>query len=152
MTGAVFDSDVELHDYKIGMGTITNFMAIDGVRWRMMHPPSRRSMGSISHLCGSIGALVSGIGLLVPLLIWGIEGSNAKQNDPFLEGHLKESANAAITFILALVAHGVLMLVLIGFVTVLIHWLLYLIWTIRATQALGNNQQYRYPMTIRIIT
>ena len=107
MTGAVFDSDVELHGYKIGMEDITNFMAIDEVRWRMMHPPSRRSMGSISHLCGSIGALVSGIGLLIPLLIWGIEGSNAKQNDPFLEGHLKESANAAITFILALVAHGV---------------------------------------------
>ena len=152
MTGAVFDSDVELHDYKIGMGTITNFMAIDGVRWRMMHPPSRRSMGSISHLCGSIGALVSGIGLLVPLLIWGIEGSNAKQNDPFLEEHLKESANAAITFILALVAHGVLMLVLIGFVTVLIHWVLYAIWTIRATQALGNNQLYRYPFIVRIIS
>ena len=118
----------------------------------MLHPPSNRSMGSVSHLCGSIGAIVTGLGLLVPLLIWAIEGSKAKRDDPLLEEHLKESANAAITFILALVLHGVLMLVLIGFVTLLVHWLLYLIWTIRATQALGNNQQYRYPLTIRVIT
>ena len=109
-------------------------------------------MGSISHLCGSIGALVTGLGLLIPLLIWAIEGSKAKRDDPLLEEHLKESANAAITFILAFVLHGVLMLVLIGFVTLLVHWVLYIIWTIKATQALGNNLQYRYPLSLRIIT
>ena len=118
----------------------------------MLHPPSNRSMGSISHLCGSIGALVTGLGVLIPLLIWAIEGSKAKRDDPLLEEHLKESANAAITFILALVLHGVLMLVLIGFVTLLVHWVLYIIWTIKATQALGNNLQYRYPLSLRIIT
>ena len=118
----------------------------------MLQPPSRRSMGSISHLCGSIGALVSGLGLLVPIFIWGLEGSQAKQNDPLLEEHLKESANAAITFILALVVHGLLVLVLIGILTAIVHWLMYLVWTIRATQALGNNQPYRYPLTIRIIS
>ena len=108
-------------------------------------------MGSISHLCGSVGALISGLGLLVPIFIWGTEGSQAKQNDPLLEEHLKESANAAITFILALVVHGLLAIVLIGILTAIVHWLLYLIWSIRATQALGNNQQYRYPLSIRII-
>ena len=89
---------------------------------------------------------------MIPLLIWAIEGPKAKRDDPLLEEHLKESANAAITFILAFVLHGVLMLVLIGFVTLLVHWVLYIIWTIKATQALGNNLQYRYPLSIRIIT
>ena len=117
-----------------------------------MHPPSKRSMGSISHLCGSIGALLSGLGLLIPIFIWGLEGSQAKQNDPLLEEHLKESANAAITFILALVVHGLLAFVLIGILTAIVHWLLYLVWTVRATRALGNNRQYRYPLSIRIIT
>ncbi len=89
---------------------------------------------------------------MVPIFIWGIEGSQAKQNDPLLEEHLKESANAAITFILALVVHGLLALVLNGILTAIVHWLMYLVWTIRATQALGNNQPYRYPLTIRIIS
>ncbi len=109
-------------------------------------------MGSVSHLCGSIGAIVSGFGLLIPIFIWGTEGSRAKQNDPLLEEHLRESANAAITFILALVVHGLLALVLIGFVTVIVHWIMYVVWSIRATQSLGNNRSYRYPLTIRIIT
>jgi len=109
-------------------------------------------MGSISHLCGSIGTLISGLGLLVPIFIWGIEGPQAKQNDPLLEEHLKESANAAITFILALVVHGLLAIVLIGILTAILHWLLYLVWTVRATQALSNNQPYRYPFIVRIIS
>ncbi len=99
-----------------------------------------------------MGALLSGLGLFIPIFIWGAEGSQAKLNDPLLEEHLKEAANAAITFILALVVHGLLTIFLIGILTAIVHWLLYLIWSIRATQALGNNRQYRYPLSIRIIT
>ena len=41
------------------------------------------------------------------------------------------------------------MLVLIGFLTMLAHWVCYLVWSIQANSAMKRGEQYQYPLTIQ---
>ena len=104
-----------------------------------------RSLGSLSHI------LAPFTGFLAPLVIFAIKNDEARQNDPLLSSHLKESLNASITFMIASFIHGILTIVLIGCLTLLVHWILYIIWAFNANSALQAGQEYRYPFTFRFV-
>ena len=48
------------------------------------------------------------------MIIYIVKNDEARQNDPLLSSHLKESLNASITFLIASFIHGILTIVLIG--------------------------------------
>ena len=106
---------------------------------------SDRSLGSLSHILGPF------VGFLAPLIIYIVKNDEASQNDPLLSSHLKEALNASITFLIASFIHGVLTIVLIGCLTLLVHWILYIIWAFNANSALQAGQEYRYPFTFRFL-
>ena len=106
---------------------------------------SDRSLGSLSHILGPF------VGFLAPLIIYIVKNDEARQNDPLLSSHLKESLNASITFLIASFIHGILTIVLIGCLTLLVHWILYIIWAFNANSALQAGQEYRYPFTFRFL-
>ncbi|MFL2971227.1 MAG: DUF4870 domain-containing protein [Candidatus Thalassarchaeaceae archaeon] len=106
---------------------------------------SDRSLGSLSHILGPF------VGFLAPLIIYIVKNDEASQNDPLLSSHLKEALNASITFLIASFIHGILTIVLIGCLTLLVHWILYIIWAFNANSALQAGQEYRYPFTFRFL-
>ena len=108
-------------------------------------PKPDRSLGSLSHILGPF------VGFLAPLIIYIVKNDEARQNDPLLSSHLKESLNASITFLIASFIHGILTIVLIGCLTLLVHWILYIIWAFNANSALQAGQEYRYPFTFRFL-
>ncbi|DAC35085.1 MAG TPA: DUF4870 domain-containing protein, partial [Candidatus Thalassarchaeaceae archaeon] len=87
----------------------------------------------------------------IPLIIWLIKTNDYQQTDPLLESHLRESANASLTFFFAGIVHAILFFFVIGCFTIAVHWLLYLIWAINANSALKAGQGYQYPFTIHIL-
>ena len=108
-------------------------------------PKPDRSLGSLSHILGPF------VGFLAPLIIYIVKNDEARQNDPLLSSHLKEALNASITFMIASFIHGILMMVVIGCLTLLVHWILYIIWAFNANSALQAGQEYRYPFTFRFL-
>ena len=106
---------------------------------------SDRSLGTLSHILGPF------VGFLAPLIIYIVKNDEASQNDPLLSSHLKEALNASITFLIASFIHGILTIVLIGCLTLLVHWILYIIWAFNANSALQAGQEYRYPFTFRFL-
>ncbi|MFL2965171.1 MAG: DUF4870 domain-containing protein [Candidatus Poseidoniales archaeon] len=104
-----------------------------------------RAAGTLSHILGPI------TGFLAPLIIYAIRSPNLKEEDPLLESHLVESLNASLTFLIALIIHSFLMMLCIGFVTFIAHWILYMVWAINANSALQAGREYRYPFTYRFL-
>lgn len=88
------------------------------------------------------------LAILAPLLVLLVRGNDS----PFIRRHAVESLNFQITSIIVFVVGFVLAFVLIGFL-VLIGWgIFYVIVVIMATIAASNGQEYRYPLTLRLVT
>ena len=105
--------------------------------------------GTASHLCGPL------LNLVFPLFCWVVPlilYSTNSDEDPILKHHLTQSLNASITFSLALLVHTVLMFVCLGFITALAHWIMYLLWSVNANNALKARQMYNYPFTINFVS
>lgn len=119
---------------------------------RLNEPAPDRSIGTISHILGPVITLLFPFfGWLAPLIIWLVKSDEVSNQDPLLASHLKGALNASVTFTIALIIHTILMFVLIGCLTVAVHWILYLIWAINANSALKAGQEYEYPFTINLV-
>jgi uncharacterized protein len=100
-----------------------------------------KTMGMLSHL------LAIFIGFLGPLIIYLVKGKESE----FISDQSKEALNFQITVFIALVACGVLSLVLIGFFLIPVVLLGNLILTIMAAIKANDGVKYRYPFAIRLI-
>ncbi|HEX6248391.1 MAG TPA: DUF4870 domain-containing protein [Nocardioidaceae bacterium] len=102
-------------------------------------------------LAAHIGTLVAAwiaMGFLAPLLVLLVKG---KDSD-FVRRHAVESLNFQISLLIYLIASGILALILIGFVLMVVIGVFALIVIILATMAAADGRDYRYPLTIRLIT
>jgi uncharacterized Tic20 family protein len=102
-----------------------------------------RTLGILSHIL----AIVPGIGIFGPLVIWLIK----KEESPFVSENAKESLNFQITMYIAWIIAWLLAVVLIGFVFVGALYALDLILVIIATIKTSENKIYRYPFSLRLI-
>jgi uncharacterized Tic20 family protein len=107
--------------------------------------PADRSMGTLSHILGPFV-------WLVPLIVYLVKNGEQVNRDEFQLAHLRESANMALTWLIATFIHGLLMLVLIGILTFMVHWILYIVWAIQANSAMGRGEMYSYPLCIKFFT
>ena len=100
-----------------------------------------KNMGMLCHL---LGLFTSFIG---PLILWLIK----KDDDKFVDSQGKESLNFQITIILAMIASAILTVVVIGvflwFATVICN----LIFCILACVAASKGEDYRYPISLRLV-
>jgi uncharacterized Tic20 family protein len=102
-----------------------------------------RTMGILSHIL----AIVFGIGILAPLLIWLVK----KDESQFVEANAKESLNFQLTVIIAWVISGLLVVVWIGWLLISIVSILDVVFVIVATVKASENKIYRYPVNLRLI-
>jgi uncharacterized Tic20 family protein len=107
-------------------------------------PPTdeQRLMALASHL----GAFV-GLPILAPLAVWFF----TRDRGGFASDHAREALNFQITVMLALVASGILTIVLIGLPLLVAVGLGSVVLTVVAAARAGSGQRYRYPFTLRLV-
>ena len=113
----------------------------------------QRDLGAVVHVVSALLMPFSlGISILIPAFLYFYNNHEygGGERDEFMIGHFREALNANVTFLLAVVVHGILTLILIGFLTVIIHWVCLLSWSFSAQSALKSGHPYRYPLTVRI--
>jgi len=114
-----------------------------------VHVPDKeeRTWGMLCHLVVFVGYIIPFASIIGPLVIWMIK----RDEMPFVDDQGKESLNFQITIMLALIASGILMFVLIGvvliFVVVIFQFIVVIIASIKAKEGV----YYRYPLCIRLI-
>jgi len=97
---------------------------------------------------GVFVAWLIGLAILAPLVVFLVKGNES----PFVRSHAVESLNFQITALLAAIVSAVLMLVIIGFFMLLALAVAYVILVIMATVAASNGREYRYPLTLRLVS
>lgn len=103
---------------------------------------------SVAAHVGSFLAAYFALGLLAPLVVLLVKGKDS----PFIRRHAVESLNFQITTLIVVVVSFVLMFVLVGFVTLAVWAVYYLIVVVIATVRASGGEEYRYPVTLRMVT
>lgn len=107
-------------------------------------PQEDRTIALITHLSGIIASFI------VPLIIWLI--NKDKPEKSWITGQAKEALNFQITIILAWFVAIVLSFVAIGFLLYPVIWIGNLVFCILAGVAANKGEDYRYPVSIRLIS
>lgn len=111
-----------------------------------LNPSEEATWASAAHWSALVASVV-GLGFLGPLIVMLTQGTKS----PRVRANAVESLNFEITFILAMIASVVLMLVLIGFVLVGLVPLVWFVLRIIASIQTANGQDYRYPVNLRLV-
>lgn len=106
-----------------------------------------RNWAVAAHI-GSLVAAWFALGLIAPLLVLLIKG----EHSPYIRRHAVESLNFQINALIYTVVCFVLMFVLIGFALIVVYGIFYLVCVITATIRASNGAEYRYPLTLRLVS
>lgn len=106
-------------------------------------PQEDRTIALITHLSGIIASFI------VPLIIWLI--NKDKPEKAWITGQAKEALNFQITIVLAWFVAIVLSFIAIGFLLYPVIWIANLVFCILAGVAANKGENYRYPVSIRLI-
>ena len=106
-----------------------------------------RNWGMGAHL-GSFVAAYVGLGLFAPMLVLLVKGNDSA----FIRRHAVESLNFQLNALVYIILFVILAFVLIGFVLLPIYGIFYLIVVILAGVRASQGEEYRYPLTIRVIS
>ena len=86
--------------------------------------------------------------MFAPLLVLLIKGNDS----PFIRRHAVESLNFQLNALVLTVVFALLIFVLIGFVLLPLYGIFYVIVVIIGTVRAGQGEDYRYPLTVRVVT
>jgi uncharacterized protein len=111
-------------------------------------PPTseERNWALASHV-GSLVAAWVALGFLAPLIVMLVKGDQSG----FVRRHAVESLNFQITLLVYLAVSVVLAFLLIGFLLLPVVGLFGLVMIVIATVKAANGEEYRYPLTIRLV-
>lgn len=114
-----------------------------------LHVPDKdeRTWGMLCHLVVFTGYIIPLAWIIGPLVVWMIK----RDEMPFVDDQGKESLNFQITIMLAMIASGLLMFILIGFVLIFVVVIFQFIVVIIASIKANEGVYYRYPLCIRFI-
>lgn len=109
--------------------------------------PEVTNWAMLCHLSALIGLALGGVMFLGPLIVWLL-----KRNDhPFIDEQGKESLNFQISMMIYGVVALALICVAIGFFLLPALAVLDIIFVIIASVKVSSGENYRYPLTIRLI-
>jgi len=98
-------------------------------------------MAILTHILGLL------TGFLGPLVLYLV----VKPEDVFAREHAKEALNFQITLVIGFIVSFVLVFILIGILGLIVLGLMDLIFSIMGAVAASNEQEFRYPVSIRFI-
>ena len=99
---------------------------------------------NMAMLCHLLGLLTSFLG---PLILWLVK----KDDDPFIDRQGKEALNFQITVAIAGIVSSLLIAVCIGAVLLPVVCVLDLVFAIIACVKSSKGEDYRYPVSIRLV-
>jgi uncharacterized protein len=103
---------------------------------------SDTALAQLAHILGLL------FGFLAPLIIWLVKGKESA----FIDQHAKEALNFQLTVLIAGFVGGVLLLVLVGFLVLLVVFVLDVVFSIQQTIKAGRGEPAAYPVSIRFIS
>lgn len=106
-----------------------------------------RTWALIAHV-GTLVAAWFAMGFLCPLVIMLTKGNESA----FVRRHAVESLNFQISLLIYAVVSGVLVLLLIGIAMLIALGIFALVVIVLATMAASNGREYRYPLTMRLVS
>ena len=102
---------------------------------------------TFAHLGFVAGMVIPFGNVIAPLVIWLV----FKDRSSYIDYHGKEALNFQITVTFAMIASGILILLLIGIFLLIAVVLLALVFSIMGAIKANNGEYYEYPFTIRFI-
>jgi len=107
-----------------------------------------RTWNALCHASALLGVFLHFPGhLLGPLVVWLVK----RHDSPEIDAHGKEALNFQISMLLYNVVAAFFCLILIGFVFLLVLWVLNAVFVIIAAVEASDGKFFRYPLTIRFI-
>lgn len=120
----------------------------------MQHQPNmslqtseERQMGMFIHLSRLLDAFVFPIGAVITIVLW----QTQKDKMPALDAHGKMAVNWLLSSLIYAVISFVLMIVVIGFLTIIAVWIMMIVFPIIAAVKANNGEYWEYPLTIKFI-
>jgi uncharacterized Tic20 family protein len=110
--------------------------------------PDERTWGGAAHWGALIAALVGGLAFLGPLLVLLIKGNDSQ----WIRRQSVESLNFQISILIYAIVSALLLLVLVGLILLPAVGLFWLIFTIMGSVKAASGEDYRYPLTIRMVS
>ena len=107
-------------------------------------PAVSQDSKNMAMLCHLLGLFTSFLG---PLILWLIK----KDEDEYVDQQGKEALNFQITIIIASVVSAILTFICIGFIMAIFVSVLDIVFSIIAAVAASKGQDYRYPVSIRLL-
>jgi uncharacterized protein len=108
--------------------------------------PEERNWALVAHI-GTLVAAWFAMGFLCPLIVMLTKGSSS----PYVRRHAVESLNFQLSLLIYLLVSLVLAVILIGFVLMAVIGVFALVVIIIATAKASQGEDYRYPLTIRLV-
>nr|WP_218877351.1 DUF4870 domain-containing protein [Nocardioides marinisabuli] len=109
--------------------------------------PDERTWGGAAHWSALVGAFVA-MAFLGPLLVLLLKGSTS----PYVRRQAVESLNFQLSMLIYVAVSFVLAFVLIGFLLLPVVGVLWLVFTIIGSVKSAEGGEYRYPLTIRMVS
>ena len=110
--------------------------------------PDERTWGGAAHWGALVAGLFGGLSFLGPLIVLLVKGNDS----PWIRRQSVESLNFQISILIYAIVSGILIILLVGLLllpAVLIAWLVF---TVIGSVKASNGQDYRYPLTIRMVS
>jgi uncharacterized protein len=109
--------------------------------------PDERTWGAAAHWSALVGAFVV-LSFLGPLLVLLVKGNES----PWIRKQAVESLNFQISILIYAIVAAISIIILIGFVLLPAVGLIWLIFTILGSVKVAGGEDYRYPLTIRMVS
>lgn len=113
-----------------------------------MDKKQERTWGMLCHL-SALAVFIFPLGnVFGPLIVWLIK----KDESSFVDDQGKESLNFQISFTIYCIIAAILTIVFIGIIILIALGIAFLILVIMAAVKANEGEEFRYPLTIRLIT
>lgn len=113
---------------------------------RRLPPDQERTWSSAAHWSALVAGIV-GLSFLGPLIVMLTKGNESV----WVRRHAVESMNFQLSVLIYMLVSAVLCLVLIGFLLLIALGIGYFVLTIIGAVRAANGEDYRYPLTIRMV-
>ena len=109
--------------------------------------PEERTWGAAAHWSALVGMAVA-MAFLGPLLVLLVKGNDSA----WVRRQAVESLNFQLSILIYALVSGALVVVLVGLVLLPVVGVMWLVLTILASVRVGEGRDYRYPLTLRMVS